>query len=329
MSFRSVAISVGIAIVSCAAGAAAQGSPAEAIFLQGKDAMDAGRHDEACALFEKSYTMEGRAGALLSWADCEEHRGRYATALRLWQEGSGKVTGDAERAKFVAGRIDKVRPKVSRLIVRVEDPAATGATITVDGKAATSGGEGMPLDPGKHVVVATAPNRASEEATVDLSIGETETLSVLATSSTTTTPPPVVPDPTLPNPEPPDPTPRADSGPNGLVIGGWVTGAIGAAGLLAFAGTGAAVLATCDESGMNAEGEDVEGSGCPEGSQGLLIGNAVSLGVGAAGVAVGAILLGVGYARNASDSESSGASAAAPILAPGPGDVGFNMLWTF
>ena len=62
------------------AGTAVAGPAAEKLFQDGRTALAAGKLDEACDAFHGSENLEPRVGTLLNVADCEERRGRIATA---------------------------------------------------------------------------------------------------------------------------------------------------------------------------------------------------------------------------------------------------------
>ena len=53
---------------------------AEALFREGKAAMASGDYERACAKFRASEDIESAPGTLFNLAECEEKRGRIATA---------------------------------------------------------------------------------------------------------------------------------------------------------------------------------------------------------------------------------------------------------
>jgi hypothetical protein len=126
--------------------------------------------------------------------------------------------------------------------------------------------------------------------------------------------PPAAPRPvpsTAPVPAAPATIPTNDEGVDGMVVAGLAVGALGAAGLVVAAATGGLLLARdaridelCPEQRCSAEGRAQI-----DGSEPLLVGNAVAWGVGIAGVAAGVVLLVVG------------ASGSDPMVV-GPGGVG-------
>jgi hypothetical protein len=305
------------ALCSLTLAAVAHAQTAEDLFREGKDAMAAGRPDEACPKFEGSYQESGNLGALLSWADCEERRGRLATALGLWQRGGAAAGEDASRKDYANDRATALAPRVPRLSIAVGDAGLSDVVVTLDGRAIEVGAE-LLVDPGEHRIRASAGGRAGEEHEIEAAAGDDLRLTVLARAAEE-------PRTAEPDGKPSRSSPPSDEeGANPLVTAGWVVGAVGAAGAIAFAATGAVVLATCDEEGRNEAGEDLEGRGCPSGSRGLLIGNAVAGGVGAAGLAVGITLLAVGWSGASRADET-----AMPAWRGGPGDAGITAAWSF
>src|SRR5260221_9700518 len=99
----STALVVSSALV--APDARAQPSPddagAEALFLEGRRLMDAARFDEACAKFAASQKLAPGLGTLMNLADCEEHRGRTATAWAHFREAAAEAheAGRTERER--------------------------------------------------------------------------------------------------------------------------------------------------------------------------------------------------------------------------------------
>ncbi|NUP13142.1 MAG: hypothetical protein HOW73_44445 [Polyangiaceae bacterium] len=303
-----------LALFSVALPAAAQSEKtSEQLFLEAKADVQAGRLDEACPKFEASHRVSQNVGALLSWADCEEQRGRLATALRLWEDGGRRVANETDRRDYVASRINALKPRVPAWTISVGNPAAQNAKITIDGKAIQLGSDPVLVDPGDHIVTATADGMKAETKTVQAVESKSETVVVFAPAAETTNAPSR---PIEPRPEAP-----TDSSASTLKIAGWITGAIGLGGAAAFGATAGVIADRCDLEGTNADGEPLDGNGCPSGSQGLLVGNAVTLGVGIAGLGVGVGLLIAGFTQKSGSEDVA--------IVAGPGDVGIGIAWSF
>ena len=279
---RSLLVGVAIAAGASLLGRSAQAQPSpltrgEKLFREGRDAMAARDFVTACGKFDESYALEHVVTSLLNEADCEEKRGRIATSLRLWKEGSAKADDDAVK-KLCAEHIAALEPRVPRLDVHIGQVGLAGVTLTVDG-APFVAGTPMPIDPGVHDVGATAPGRPAETQHVRIDEASTKTITVLAT--VTATEPPVV---------GPRAKPEESSSGSGVRTAGFVTGGVGLAGLVLFGATGIAVLTNHD---------DCPHYECPSSKRptGLLAANAAGLVVGVVGVVVGTTLIIVGGSK--------------------------------
>jgi hypothetical protein len=139
---------------------AASGDPvlAAQLFHEGREAIDKGDLDTACAKLTRSLALEVRVGTLGKLAECEERRGHVAAALARWQEAVGLARGNSDARRSAAEaeltRLDRIVPKVAIHAAR----AARGETIRVDARPVDLGEHASPvaLDPGEHVVEASA-----------------------------------------------------------------------------------------------------------------------------------------------------------------------------
>jgi hypothetical protein len=271
------------AVALIARSAAAEDALGKRLFEEGKAAMAARDFPTACAKFQASFEESSVPGALLSWADCEEQRGRLGTALGLWQKGAELVAADFERSSFVRNRIAALDVRVPKLRI-VLPRAAKNPQVTLDGRAVAFDAP-LPLDPGAHQIEARAEGLGPEQKRIDLAPGATATLSFFEEAVQAS-------EPATGADAPPPPGADDDDG-SVLVTAGWVVGAVGLAGAAGFAITGGLVLDSChgtlDPCG-GAEGRDAGKV------LALTRANAAFATIGLAGLATGAILLGVGYA---------------------------------
>jgi hypothetical protein len=176
---RSRALAIGVAIsclVSVAPSARAQSSSAsaraDALFAQGKAALEAGDFSRACPQLQESYTLDPANGTLLALAVCHEGVGRSATAWREFRtaaEGAAK-DGRADRAQFAKTHIAKLETRLSRLSVVVPADAPPELVVEVDGAPLPRGewGKATAIDPGHHTIVAHVAARKSWTAAVDI-----------------------------------------------------------------------------------------------------------------------------------------------------------------
>ncbi len=159
---RAVAILSGLALLArpTPADASDTKSDSDALFYEGNTLMAQGNAVEACKKFEQSLALMRRGGSLLNLALCHEAAGKLATALPLFVEAlqiAGQ-DGHADRQEIAREHIDALRPKLPWITVSptAEPP---GLEITIDGVALPRArwGSPTPVDPGAHVVIATAP----------------------------------------------------------------------------------------------------------------------------------------------------------------------------
>lgn len=160
---------VGLAVlVATATQARAQSSPeAEKLFRDAKAAMQAGKIDEACALFEASQKLESHIAAVMSLADCREKRGDLASAWGWFLQARSMTRDDAARTRehrVATERAAALEPRLSYLTIvvpessRVEGLAITRGGVPMDRAA---WGRAVPVDGGAHTIEARAPGYAS------------------------------------------------------------------------------------------------------------------------------------------------------------------------
>lgn len=134
---------------------------AEQAFDEGVQLVAKGSYAEACPKFERSQTLDPAIGTQFNLADCKEHTGKLATALLLFEKvaQAAHESGKREREKEAEGRAAALRLRVPRLTIKL-GAAAPGLAVTLDeAPLALPPPASIPVDPGEHVVRATAPSR--------------------------------------------------------------------------------------------------------------------------------------------------------------------------
>jgi hypothetical protein len=147
-------------------------SRADALFTQGKAALEAGDYAHACPQLQDSYAIDPANGTLLALALCHEGLGRTATAWREFRtaaEGASK-DGRADRAQFARTHIAKLEPRLSKLTVVVPSDAPAGLVVEVDGAPLPQSewGRPSPIDPGHHTIQAHVAGKKAWTASIDL-----------------------------------------------------------------------------------------------------------------------------------------------------------------
>jgi hypothetical protein len=144
---------------------AGDAATAEALFREGRTLMDAGNYAAACPKLEESYAQDPATGTLLALGMCQERAGLTASAWATYSEAAGRAKRDgrADRERAAREHMAALEPKLAHLTIQV-DPAAsalTGFSVKRDGHEIGAGAWGakVPIDPGEHVVEASAPGR--------------------------------------------------------------------------------------------------------------------------------------------------------------------------
>lgn len=157
------------AMVACSTGAAnparAQSNEtaaarADRLFHEGKVALEAGRYAEACPKLAESQQLDPGTGTLLALGLCHEADGKTASAWRELTEvrDASQRDGRGDRAALATKHLKALEPKLSKLTIAVSG-VPTALRVRCDGQdvPAASWGQAVPVDPGDHVIDATQP----------------------------------------------------------------------------------------------------------------------------------------------------------------------------
>jgi hypothetical protein len=153
---------------------------AEALFQQGVEELKRGDVASACPKFAESQRLDPGAGTLMNLADCEEKLGRIASAWEHWREAVGMLDKKDTRIAVAMKRRDAIEHRVPLLTVALAPRAPPDTMIARDGVAlgAVSLGVPLPIDPGDHVVAATAPGREDSRTTIHVEEGDRKLVAV-------------------------------------------------------------------------------------------------------------------------------------------------------
>ncbi len=286
-------------MLACSSAAGAQAGAAEALFEQGRQALAAGDLETACAKLRASEQLDPAAGTRANLADCEERRGHIATAWAMYRSTLDKLPPGDTRVDIVRQRIAKLEARLPKLVLKLATGAAPETTVREGdaklGDAATYGVP-LPLDPGVHHLTVAATGRVPHSIDATLTEGETTTVTVEpgmpVTTPVSSSPPPI---PRRRDDAETKPLPATNTPSSGP----WVVGGVGAAALVVGAVTGAIVLqkkgivdAHCTN-GPPPTCRDQTGMDAASAVRTLGPVTTASLVVGAAGLATGALWLGV------------------------------------
>jgi serine/threonine-protein kinase len=231
--------------LATAASAQAQSAKvaAQALFEDGRKLVAQGRFAEACPKFAESEKLDPSPSTLLNLASCYEKAGKTATAWETYNEAASTASA-VNRKDYVAiaqKRAAALEPTLTKLTVTV-GALVDGLVVKRDGVEVGRAlfGVAIPIDPGAHVIEASAPKKKPWSTTLDAkdpSASLTVTVPPLDDAPDASPPPPPAvvapPPPALappPNP-PPAPAQPPPSGGSSQATIGIVVGAVGIVGV--------------------------------------------------------------------------------------------------
>jgi hypothetical protein len=144
-------------------------SAATALFKEGRDAFDKGDFPTACTKFAESQKADPAPGTLLNLAVCEDRLGKLLSAKQRLEELIPQLPKSDDRipfAKELAVKLDERIPRLKLILARTAPPdtkvklAGESAPLPLDTP--------IPMDPGKHDLVVTAPGRLGVQVQVQL-----------------------------------------------------------------------------------------------------------------------------------------------------------------
>jgi hypothetical protein len=167
---------------------------AEALYREADARVEESKPEEAIPLLEEAVRLKPTAlGASYRLADCYERTHQPERALALFRRVAEEAStaGKAPLEADARARAERLLP---RLLLDVPAPvrALPELIVTVDGRAVPSSdfGRPVPIDPGGHVITATAPGKKPmAPLTVTLSAGSTRDVSIQAFEDAPAPPP--------------------------------------------------------------------------------------------------------------------------------------------
>jgi hypothetical protein len=158
----------------------AQEAAAEALFDSGRQAMAAGDFPKACQQFRESRRLDPAVGTDFNLADCEEKRGQLATAWQLFRAVEQRLPSSDERQVIARDRARALEGRVPKLTLHLGAAAPRDATIR-DGNVALGAASfdvALPMDPGPHELVVSAPGYEPKSFPITLAEAEIRTVEV-------------------------------------------------------------------------------------------------------------------------------------------------------
>lgn len=146
---------------------------AETLYREGRQLLLDRRYEEACLKFAESHRLDPATGTLLNLGNCHEAQGKFASAWLAFGEALRAARRELreDRVKFAEERLAAVELSLSRLTLAVTAPDLNGLQVKVDGVAIGPAAYGVasPIDPGTHLIEASAPGHKpwSTQVTID------------------------------------------------------------------------------------------------------------------------------------------------------------------
>ena len=174
-----------VAILALPVAARAQQAAADALFDTARASMSKGDFASACEQFRASDKLDPAVGTELNLADCEEKRGHLASAWELYRTVADKLAETDERLPLARARAEALAPRVPKLTLNLAAGASKDSTVrdgNVDLGSAVFG-VALPVEPGPHELVVSAPGFAPRSFQFRLAEGEVQVLTVLPGSA--------------------------------------------------------------------------------------------------------------------------------------------------
>ena len=181
-SRQALLVAVSLAVAAAARPALAQSTAekaAQKAYDEGMKLLDRGKAAEACPKLEESQHLDPAMGTQFRLAECWEKLGRTASAWGLFREvvSEAQAAGRDDRAALAATRAAELEPRLTRLLIIVAPSAKTpGLIVRRDGAILEEAqwGSGVAVDPGAHVISATAPGKKPWEQSQSARSGTVE-----------------------------------------------------------------------------------------------------------------------------------------------------------
>jgi len=195
---------------------------AQALFDDGRRLMDESRYGEACPKLAESQRLDPGGGTILNLAICHEKEGKLATAKNDFDEALvvAMKDGRKDRQKIAKDRLAAIAAAIPRVTVMISPSAdIEGLEVKLDGLVLRRAAWGVEatVDPGPHVVEASATGRSPWSSTVQVNAGQKKVVPVPALGPLASLPPgaslPLVATADLPAPLSPGNPPDAEQAP--------------------------------------------------------------------------------------------------------------------
>lgn len=153
---------------------------AEAIFNEARALMDQGRYAEACPKLAESQRLDPAVGTLLYLGECYEKEGKVASAWATFKSAASAArnAGQTNREQTAKQRATELEPRLSKLTLIVPSGSEVAGLVLERDEievGSVAWGSAVPVNPGKHRIVAKAPGKKPWSKDVDVGTQPTVT----------------------------------------------------------------------------------------------------------------------------------------------------------
>ncbi len=193
---RAAAPVFALGVLTATSAFAADTAAAQTLFSDARKLMVAGNYTDACPKLDESEKLDPGMGTLYNLGDCYEHIGKTASAWAAFDEVADEArdAGEVSRAQDARTRANALLPGLAHLTIDASSiRALAGVKITRDGAeiGAPEWGNAIPVDPGEHIVTATAPGKKDWSAKVNVTRHQGAVLEIpVLVDATVSAPPP-------------------------------------------------------------------------------------------------------------------------------------------
>ncbi|MEP7121305.1 MAG: hypothetical protein ABJE95_10365 [Byssovorax sp.] len=279
---------------------------AESLYQDGLMLMDAGSFAQACPKFVESQRLDPASGTQIALAKCYDKAGKTASAWALYKDVAFafKKAGNAAGEKAATDKSSELEKKLSKLQINAAGDAP-GLVIRRDGEEVGKAVLGTPIavDPGAHVIEATAPGYQVWQTTVQIG-KENDNQAVNIPALT-----------------------MAPKKANTLRTVSYVVGGVGVAGLVV-----GGIFGGLAASGKSKLKTECPGNACTTttaaddlaSTKGKATISTIGIAVGGAALATGVVLFIVSGKSDSGEAKPAPAAAFVPVFGPQGGGFSFN-----
>jgi len=294
----------------------------EVIYRSAVDDLKAGHYAEACPKFAEARRLKSDSlPALQGLAQCYDKAGKTASAWAKYRQLSVelKQSGDGARAELASSRAEELGRSLSTLEIKPESSDTPGLVIRLDKEEVPRAmfGTRMNVDPGQHILEATAPGFEVWSTTV--------TIGAASDAKQTKVPPLVA------KPSGSSGGGEATGGSSGLRSAAFVVGGLGVAGLVVggvFGGLASGAASTVKSACPNSVCATSAGQSDLSSANSKALISTIGIGAGAGLLATGVILYVVSR-PSAKRDEAPRAAQILPSFSPAPSGGTFSLVGSF